>query len=95
MVAAGRFLDPIIDRLNLPRRVADSMRRVAAVLPRVESGRVGRVNRSALWNDVRQIIQIRRIAQGLPDDSGEAPEPVPRPVRAPRKRAAARPTIET
>ena len=95
MVAAGRFLDPIIDRLNLPRRVADSMRRVAAVLPRVESGRVGRVNRSALWNEVRQIIQIRRIAQGLPDDSGEAPEPAPRPVRAPRKRTAVRPTIET
>ena len=68
MVAAGRFLEPIIDRLNLPRRVADSMRRVAAVLPRLEAGRVGRLSRSALWNDLRQISEIRRTARGLPQE---------------------------
>jgi poly(A) polymerase len=95
MVAAGRFLEPIIDRLNLPRRVADSMRRVAAVLPRVESGRVGRMNRSALWTELRQIVQIRRMAQGLPEEISVTSEPPARPVKAPRQRAAVRPSAQT
>lgn len=92
MVAASRFLEPIIDRLNLPRRVADAMRRVAAVLPRLEAGRVGRLNRSALWTELRQIVQIRRMAQGLPEETSDTVEPPPRPVKAPRQRASARPS---
>jgi len=95
MAAAGRFLEPIIDRLNLPRRVADSMRRVAAVFPRLETGRLGRLNRSALWADLRQIVQIRRVAQGLPDEPFGEPSIVPvRPAKAPRQRAA-RPSVHT
>jgi poly(A) polymerase len=66
MVAASRFLEPIIDRLNLPRRIADCIRRVAAVLPRLEAGRIGRLNRGALWNDLQQIQRIRRLAQDWP-----------------------------
>lgn len=91
MVAAGRFLEPIIDRLNLPRRVADSMRRVAAVLPRLESGRIGRLNRSALWNELRQIVQIRRMAQGLPEETSAPAEAAPRPSKVAR-RASSRPS---
>jgi hypothetical protein len=79
----------------LPRRVADSMRRVAAVLPRVESGRVGRMNRSALWTELRQIVQIRRMAQGLPEEISVTSEPPARPVKAPRQRAAVRPSAQT
>ena len=74
MVAASRFLEPIIDRLNLPRRIADSIRRVAAVLPRLEAGRTGRLNRGALWNDLQQIHQIRRFAVGWPASMHEYPD---------------------
>jgi poly(A) polymerase len=94
MAAAGRFLEPIIDRLNLPRRVADSMRRVAAVFPRLESGRIGRLNRSALWTELRQIVEIRRVAQGLPEDPGDMLDASPRPAKPPR-RATQRPRAET
>jgi poly(A) polymerase len=66
MAAAGRFLEPIIDRLNVPRRVADSMRRVATVLPRLESGRVGRFSRASIWEEIRQILEIRGLARGMP-----------------------------
>ena len=90
MVAASRFLEPIIDRLNLPRRIADSMRRVATVLPRLEAGRVGRLNRSAIWNDLRQISEIRLAARGLTQepDSPHPSEPSSRskPLRSPRHR---------
>jgi poly(A) polymerase len=93
MAAAARFLEPIIDRLNLPRRVADSMRRVAAVFPRLESGRIGRLNRSAIWTELRQIVQIRRVAQGLPEDPSDALEANPRPAKTSR-RATLRPSAE-
>jgi poly(A) polymerase len=66
MAAAGRFLEPIVDRLNVPRRVADSMRRIATVIPRLESGRVGRLNRAPIWDEIRQVMAIRAIARGLP-----------------------------
>ena len=66
MAAAGRFLEPIIDRLNVPRRVADSMRRVATVLPRLESGRIGRFSRASIWEEIRQILEIRGLARGIP-----------------------------
>src|SRR5690606_6855450 len=38
--AAFHFLEPIVDRLNVPRRIAEPVRRVASMLPRLESGRV-------------------------------------------------------
>ena len=63
MAAAGRILEPIIDRLNVPRRVADSMRRIATVMPRLESGRVGRLSRASIWDEIRQILEIRGIAR--------------------------------
>lgn len=100
VLAAGRFLEPIIDRLNLPRRIADSIRRIAAVLPRIEAGRSGRLNRSALWGDLRQVMQIRSAALGVPvaaefaateDDapSGKFPVRRPRQRRSPDRSTSA------
>src|SRR5882724_3733211 len=40
--AAFALLDPVIERLAVPRRVADAVRRIVAVLPRLASGRAGR-----------------------------------------------------
>ncbi len=66
MTAAGLFLEPIIDRLNVPRRVADSMRRIATVMPRLEAGRVGRLSRAPIWDEIRQVLEIRAIAREQP-----------------------------
>ena len=37
--AAFAFLDPVIERLAVPRRIADAMRRIVAVLPRFAADR--------------------------------------------------------
>lgn len=57
--AAYEFLEPIIDRLNVPRRIADPVRRVLAALPRLESGRTGRVGRSAHYALGAELIALR------------------------------------
>ncbi len=90
MAAAGRFLEPIVDRLNVPRRVADSMRRIATVIPRLESGRVGRLNRAPIWDEIRQVMEIRAIARGMPaSQPGRAPLSLhdnPKATRARKRR---------
>jgi hypothetical protein len=53
------------------------------------------MNRSALWTELRQIVQIRRMAQGLPEEISVTSEPPARPVKAPRQRAAVRPSAQT
>jgi poly(A) polymerase len=72
MRMAGEFLEPLIDRLNVPRRIADAMRRIVALLPRLESGRGGRFQRTALFVDATIIQGIRRDARR--EDFGVAPE---------------------
>jgi poly(A) polymerase len=66
MRMAGEFLEPLIDRLNVPRRIADAMRRIVALLPRLESGRGGRFQRTALFVDASIVQEIRRDARQLP-----------------------------
>ncbi|HET9956421.1 MAG TPA: polynucleotide adenylyltransferase PcnB [Polyangiaceae bacterium] len=57
--AAAEFLEPIIDRLNVPRRIADPVRRVIAILPRLESGRGGRFTRSGLYPLAAELASLR------------------------------------
>jgi poly(A) polymerase len=74
MKMAGEFLEPLIDRLNVPRRIADAMRRIVALLPRLESGRGGRFQRTALFVDASIIQGIRREARQLPQPTVSAEE---------------------
>jgi poly(A) polymerase len=60
--AAFAFLDPVIERLAVPRRVADAVRRIVAVLPRLASGRAGRFSRTGLFDLANQILVIERAA---------------------------------
>src|SRR5579872_3836651 len=46
--AATDFLDPVIERVAVPRRIADGVRRIVAILPRLTAGRTGRFGRSDL-----------------------------------------------
>jgi poly(A) polymerase len=62
--AAHRFLEAIVDRLNVPRRVAEPVRRVAAMLPRIEAGRTGRFARTSLYPVAHEIASIYAAAQG-------------------------------
>jgi len=57
--AAFHFLEPIVDRLNVPRRIAEPVRRVASMLPRLESGRVGRLSRSVHYSLALEIASLR------------------------------------
>ena len=53
--AAVDFLDPLIERLAISRRVADAMRRIVAVLPRFAAGKTGKFARNALFDLATQI----------------------------------------
>lgn len=45
--AAGDFLVPVIERIAIPRRIADSMRRILAIAPRLRAGKAVRAGRNA------------------------------------------------
>jgi len=87
--AAFDFLEPLIDRLNVPRRIADSVRRIVALMPRVEAGRGGRFARSSLYEALREVVDLRAVALGHPTlepTSGDETEPVTEEARGPRRR---------
>jgi len=75
--AAYAFLEPIVDRLNVPRRIADSVRRIVALMPRVEAGRTGRFARTNLYPALKDVVELRAAALGErePMDAGELSAP--------------------
>ncbi|HEY3235728.1 MAG TPA: polynucleotide adenylyltransferase PcnB, partial [Polyangiaceae bacterium] len=84
--AAYEFLEPIVDRLNVPRRVADAVRRIVGALPRLESGRTGRFSSTPLYPLAREMHLLTQRARGAPE-----PEPLATPraaARHPRRRPA-------
>jgi poly(A) polymerase len=56
--AAMDFLEPIIERLNVPRRVADAVRRIVAQLPRLYTGRPGRFSRTPLYAPACEVLAL-------------------------------------
>lgn len=93
--AAGRFLDPIVDRLNVPRRIAEAMRRIAAVLPRLQAGKGGRFQRSALHAEAKTVVDIRAASlQGASAPQMAPAPPSARPARRRRKRSAPSASVE-
>jgi poly(A) polymerase len=60
--AAFAFLDPVIERLAVPRRIADAVRRIVAVLPRLSSGRASRFARTSLHAMAMEILEIEQAA---------------------------------
>ncbi|HEX3852846.1 MAG TPA: polynucleotide adenylyltransferase PcnB [Polyangiaceae bacterium] len=71
--AAYAFLEPIVDRLNVPRRIADAVRRIVALMPRVEAGRTGRFAKTNLYPALRDVVELRAAALGErePMEAGE------------------------
>jgi poly(A) polymerase len=62
--AAMDFLEPIIERLNVPRRVADAVRRIVAQLPRLYAGRPGRFSRTPLYAPACEVLAL--LGEGHP-----------------------------
>ncbi len=73
--AAFAFLEPVVDRLNVPRRIADAVRRIIAMLPRVESGRPGRFARTQLFGVATEVVNLASIAGARPAAPPEEPRP--------------------
>ncbi len=72
---AHEFLEGVVDRLNVPRRIAESIRRIVGLMPRLESGRGGRFSRTPLYPVAMEVLDIYRAALGEADSSPfEAPE---------------------
>jgi poly(A) polymerase len=61
---AHEFLEGVVDRLNVPRRIAESIRRIVALMPRLESGRGGRFSRTPLYPVAMEVLDIYRAAFG-------------------------------
>ena len=78
--AAYEFLEPVVDRLNVPRRVAEAVRRIAAMMPRLEAGRAGRFARTELYQHAAVVLELRAEAGGASV-----------PARAPASRKARKP----
>jgi poly(A) polymerase len=56
------FLEPIVERLAVPRRIADAVRRIVAVLPRLEANRAGKFTRTPLYALAEQVLEHSRAA---------------------------------
>ena len=86
--AAYDFLEPVVDRLNVPRRIADAVRRVCAILPRLQSGRAGRFSKTPLYPLALEIIALSEDSAS-PTGRGATEELPPKPRRRRRRRRSA------
>ncbi len=94
--AAQDFLEPVVDRLNMPRRIADAVSRLVTMLPRLEKGGTARFKRSAFASLAEDLLRLRREAHGsaasvvgaqeAPAPSVEGREPRRSRRRAPKAR---------
>ncbi len=69
--ALADFLDPLLDRMAVPRRAADGMRRIVSVLPRISSGRAGRLSRTDVFHLAVEVAIADASARGLPTEAIE------------------------
>lgn len=95
--AVLHFLEPIAQRIALPRRIGDTIRRIAIVQGRLAQGRLGRVGNPELASLALDLLEIEKRARGedlskiermrkeLPPPSPETAERRPRRRRRPRR----------
>jgi poly(A) polymerase len=57
------FLDPIIERVAMPRRIADALRRIVAVQARLSTGKTGRFARTELLGPALDVLELDLIAR--------------------------------
>lgn len=88
IAAAFDFLEPVVERLAVPRRIADAVRRIVSMMPRLESGRTGRFSRTALYPLACDLLDLRNKARDdvSVEEIATASERPPRKRRKRRKR---------
>lgn len=62
--AAAEFLEPVLERLAVPRRFVEIMRRVMAILPRVAAGKGGRYARGEFFDTALEVAAADLAARG-------------------------------
>src|SRR5579862_8523252 len=62
--AASEFLDPVIERVAVPRRIADGVRRIVAILPRLAAGKAGRFGRTDLIIPALDVLEAELVSAG-------------------------------
>ena len=62
--AAADFLEPIVERIAMPRRIADAIRRIRTMLPRLALGKGGRLLKNEVARDALDVLEIELEAKG-------------------------------
>jgi poly(A) polymerase len=100
MGAVNDFLDSVIDRIAMPRRIADGIRRIMVMVPRILQGKIGRFARTELFIPALDVAEVVLASRGQSTAQvetlrREAMPPPPtrehrRPSSFPRQRGARR-----
>jgi poly(A) polymerase len=72
-------LEPLVERLSLSRRYVDNIRRIVAALPRLVSGRPGRLTRTDVFDATVEVAFANLVARREPTDALEKYRVAPRP----------------
>jgi poly(A) polymerase len=72
MGAVNDFLDPVIDRIAMPRRIADGIRRIMFMVPRILAGKTGRFARTDLFLPALDVAELVLAARGQSTSAIEA-----------------------
>ena len=62
--AMVEFLEPVIERIAMPRRIADALRRIVAVQARLATGKTGRFARTELLGPALEVLELDWMARG-------------------------------
>ena len=87
---ATEFLEPVIERVAVPRRIADGVRRIVAALPRLAAGRAGRFGKTELMASALDVLEAEWLAAGRPTDAIHKMRAANPPTRATSKRPSGR-----
>lgn len=85
--AVSDFLDPVIERIAMPRRIADAIRRIMFMVPRILAGKIGRFARTDLFVPALEVAEIVLLSRG---ESTSAIEALRRQVAPPQNRDSRR-----
>jgi poly(A) polymerase len=83
--AMVEFLEPIVERIAMPRRIADGLRRIVAVHPRLAARKVGRLARNEMLAPALEVLELDWMARGkdlAPIDRMRTELPPPLPAAA-------------
>jgi poly(A) polymerase len=64
MGAISDFLEPIIERVAMPRRISDGIRRIMMMVPRILQGKIGRFARTDLFLPALDVAEIELRSRG-------------------------------